>query len=59
MGADINVSSSGISSGTGTVEGYFYGPNADEIGLSVMLYDDDTNESDFFILTAGGIGQTQ
>ena len=59
MGADISVSNSSVSSGTGTVEGYFYGPNADEIGLSVILYDNDTNESDFFILTAGGIGQTQ
>ena len=59
MGADISVSNTGVRTATGTVKGYFYGPNADEIGVNVMLVDDNDDESDFFMLSAGGLGQTQ
>lgn len=59
MGSDISVSTTGVRTASGTVKGYFYGPNADEIGVNVMLEDDNDDESDFYMLSAGGLGQTQ
>ena len=49
----------GETTGSGLIKGHFYGPNADEIAVNIILLDNDDNENDFFIFTAGGIGQTQ
>ena len=51
------ILSDGETQGEGIIQGHFYGPNADEIGISLILLDADSNESDYFIFTAGGIGQ--
>ena len=59
MGSDITVNTDGVSSGAGIIQGHFYGRNADEIGVNIILLDTDDNQNDYFIFTAGGIGQTQ
>lgn len=59
MGADISITNTEAGTSTGTVEGYFYGPNADEVGLSLMLYDNNDNADDFYLMTAGAVGQTE
>jgi plastocyanin len=59
MGSDITVNTDGVSSGAGIIQGHFYGRNADEIGVNIILLDNDDNQNDYFIFTAGGIGQTQ
>jgi hypothetical protein len=53
------VINDGETTGSGLIKGYFYGPNADEIAVNIILLDADDNENDLFIFTAGGIGQTQ
>lgn len=59
MGADISVSNTGVRTATGTVKGHFYGPNADEIGFNLLMVDDNDDDTDFFMLSAGGLGQTE
>lgn len=59
MGADISITNTEAGTSTGTVEGYFYGPIADEIGLSLMLYDNNDNADDFYLMTAGAVRQTE
>jgi hypothetical protein len=53
------VINNGDTIGGGTINGHFYGPNADEIAVNLILLDNDENANDYFIFTAGGIGQTQ
>ena len=51
------VINDGETTGSGLIKGYFYGPNADEIAVNIILLDNDDNANDYFIFTAGGIGQ--
>jgi|TARA_B100002052_G_scaffold290746_1_gene309778 hypothetical protein len=53
------VINDGETIGAGLIKGHFYGPNAEEIGVNIILLDNDDNENDYFIFTAGGIGQTE
>lgn len=53
------VINNGDTIGGGIINGHFYGPNADEIAVNLILWDNDENANDYFIFTAGGIGQTQ
>jgi hypothetical protein len=53
------VINNGDTIGGGIINGHFYGPNADEIAVNLILLDSDENANDYFIFTAGGIGQTQ
>ena len=41
----------------GIIQGYFDGPDADEIGINLILLDTDDDSNDYFIFTAGGVGQ--
>jgi len=51
------VINDGETIGAGIIKGHFYGPNADEIAVNLILLDNDDNANDTFIFTAGGIGQ--
>ena len=43
--------------GGGRLVGYFFGPDADELGISLILYDTDGESSeDFFVFSAGIVG---
>jgi len=51
------VISNGETQGGGIIHEYFYGPDADEIGINLILLDTDDDSNDYFIFTAGGVGQ--
>ena len=51
------IISNGETQGEGIIQGHFYGPDADEIGVNLILLDADDDSNDYFIFTAGGIGQ--
>lgn len=58
MGSDMTINP-GSGSGSGKIYGHFYGPNAEEIGINLFLLDNNDNENDYYIFTAGGMGQTE
>jgi len=59
MGSNIQVENNSSSAIEGIIQGHFFGPDAREIGVNVVIYDDNNNENDFYIFTAGGIGRRE
>ena len=44
--------------GEGIIQGHFYGPNAKEIGFTVILYDAIDTDNEFSMLAGAGIGRS-